>query len=187
MTITGLLIGLCLPVVAGMLGHWSAGLAKVESDDQLMRATIRLQDEIASATVLRVKMQGNQPPVLTFAGQPDGLRFVRMVSGPDGAKLQTIAFAIEDTADGVVLVRRSQPYDPAQFTGDPGPFASSVAVISGRYKMHFDYVGRDGRTASVWTGGQQMPARIELTLQPTDKRLPLPAPIELIPVAGVGG
>lgn len=187
LTITGLLIGLCLPVVAGMFGHWSAGLAKVERDDQLMRATIRLQDEIASATLLRLQKQGNQPPAITFVGEPDALRFVRIAAVPQGAELQTIAFAIEETADGAVLVRRSQPYDPGQFTGDPGPFASSVAVISGHYKMQFNYVRRDGRTDTVWTRGQELPARIELTLQPTDKRWPLPAPIVLIPVAGTGG
>jgi hypothetical protein len=187
LTITGLLVGLCLPVVAGMLGRWTSGLAKVASDDQLMRATIRLQDEIASATLLRIKTQGNHPPILTFVGQPNGLRFVRMVSVPDSAELQTIAFAIEETADGAVLVRRAQPYDPGQFTGDPGRFASSVAVISGRYRMHFDYVSRDGRKASVWTSQQEMPARIELSLQPTDNRLALPAPVGLIPVIRAGG
>lgn len=191
LTITGLLIGLCLPVAANMLGRWTSGLSRVESDDQVMRATIRLQDEIASATILKVKRQGNQPPILTFSGQPDRLQFVRMVpvsdKGQDGAELQTIALAIEETADGTVLVRRSEPYDPAQFTGDPGRFAASVAVISGRDRMHFDYVGPDGRKASVWASRQDMPARIELSLQPSDKRPPLPAPIVLIPVARGGG
>lgn len=190
LTITGLLIGLCLPVVANMLGHWSSGLAKIESDDQLMRATIRLQDEIASATLLRIKPKDSQPPVVTFVGQPDGLRFVRIVKvsdgGAGGAELQTIAFVIEETADGAVLVRRSERYDPVQFTGDSGRFAASVAVIGGHYKMHFGYVSRDGRTASVWTSRQEVPARIELSLQPTDRQSPLPAPIVLIPVARGG-
>lgn len=191
LTITGLLIGLCLPVAANMLGRWTSGLSRVESDDQVMRATIRLQEEIASATLLRIKSKDHQPAILTFMGQPDRLQFVRMVPvsgrGAGGAELQTIALAIEETADGTVLVRRSEPYDPTQFTGDPGQFAASVAVISGRFRLHFDYVGPDGRKASVWTSRPDMPARIELSLQPTDKRPPLPAPIVLVPVTRAGG
>lgn len=180
LVITGLLVGLFLPFVAQTLTRWTAGVERSERSDQVLRAAIRLQADFSAAASLDVAPRGAQQASLAFGGNSQSCWFVRAVPEGLGVVLQSITLSLDESAKGAALIRRSAPFDPDRFGRDPRALEAAVAVISGGYRMHFNYVSRDGTRTDIWTEAAELPARVELSIRSLDGRDPIQAPLSLI-------
>ncbi len=180
LAITALLVAVFVPFVSQIIGRWTTGQKVVEDADQVMRAIVRLQAEFATAERVTTPAADGTTVNLYFRGDSDAVVFAHALPGTTPpTQLETVAFTI-DAADGAtVLVRRTGDFAAEQIGADPRTLKSPNAVISGAYRMHFDYVAADGTRLPEWHARPDPPARVELTLQPAAATGPAVAPIVL--------
>lgn len=174
LAITALLAALLLPILANSLSRWSATVARAGRLDQLMRAEVSLQAELASLAALpdpAAPSSSRGPGRPFFRGEARALVFARLTAEEPGAPtLSAVSLGIEADETGEALVRRSGAPRGLGPGVDPARLGSPIAVLTGEKAMHFAYLDSEGTPSESWTDRPDLPAAIALTVVSADGR-----------------
>lgn len=170
LALTALLVALMLPILAQTLSHGSAGIARAQRLDQLMRASISLQDELAGIDPLRFFADATAEPAPWFAGDGEALIFIRRA--PGSARPEVVSLTVDQDGEGVALLRRSAAFGSVAPDVDPRALPSPNAVLTGAAALRFVYLDTDGASRSSWIGQAELPAAVQLIIHPAGRGRP---------------
>jgi general secretion pathway protein J len=109
-----------------------------------------------------------------FRGDQGRLTFV-VVEPPFPAEAgpHLVVYSIAQQGDDVLLTRERAPFEASTAELEGPPMRDSVAVIEGRYRLRFVYLGRNvggGRWLSQWSDPYSLPDLIGLEVSDLDAR-----------------
>jgi general secretion pathway protein J len=163
MALTATIIVALSTVVGQWLPNWRRGFVDLQRADLLGIGLERLVEDLSAAEYVTPSAGGT---TTLFQGDASSVMFVRSAIGPDAhPHLEIVRLAEIKEDRGLALVRTRARFAPT--TPKAIAFADPVTLIRAPLRITFSYAGPDRVWLSSWTGRQQLPEAVRISVRDT--------------------
>ena len=163
MALTATIIVALSTVVGQWLPNWRRGFVDLQRADLLGIGLERLVEDLSAAEYVTPSAGGK---TTLFQGDASSVMFVRSAIGPDAyPHLEIVRLAEVKEDRGLALVRTRARFAPT--TPKAIAFVDPVTLIRAPLRITFSYAGPDRVWLSSWTGRQQLPEAVRISVRDT--------------------
>ena len=161
MALTATIIVALSTVVGQWLPNWRRGFADLQRADLLGIGLERLVEDLSAAEYVTPSAGGK---TTLFQGDASSVMFVRSAIGPDAyPHLEIVRLAEVKEDRGLALVRTRARFAPT--TPKAIAFVDPVTLIRAPLRITFSYAGPDRVWVPSWTGRQQLPEAVRISVR----------------------
>jgi general secretion pathway protein J len=167
MALTAIIIVALSTVVGQWLPNWRRGFVDLQRADLLGIGLERLVEDLSAAEYVTPSAGGK---TTLFQGDASSVMLVRSAIGPDAhPHLEIVRLAEINEDRGLALVRTRARFAPTAPEATPKAiaFADPVTLIRAPLRITFSYAGPDRVWLSSWTGRQQLPETVRISVRDT--------------------
>ena len=167
MALTATIIVALSTVVGQWLPNWRRGFVDLQRADLLGIGLERLVEDLSAAEYVTPSAGGK---TILFQGDASSVMFVRSAIGPDAhPHLEIVRLAEIEEDRGLALVRTRARFAPTAPEATPKAiaFADPVTLIRAPLRITFSYAGPDRVWLPSWTGRQQLPEAVRISVRDT--------------------
>jgi general secretion pathway protein J len=163
MALTATIIVALSTVVGQWLPNWRRGFVDLQRADLLGIGLERLVEDLSAAEYVTPSAGGK---TTLFQGDASSVMFVRSAIGPDAyPHLEIVRLAEIKEDRGLALVRTRARFAPT--TPKAIAFVDPVTLIRAPLRITFSYAGPDRVWVPSWTGRQQLPEAVRISVRDT--------------------
>ena len=163
MALTATIIVALSTVVGQWLPNWRRGFVDLQRADLLGIGLERLVEDLSAAEYVTPSAGGK---TTLFQGDASSVMFVRSAIGPDAyPHLEIVRLAEVKEDRGLALVRTRARFAPT--TPKAIAFVDPVTLIRAPLRITFSYAGPDRVWVPSWTGRQQLPEAVRISVRDT--------------------
>jgi general secretion pathway protein J len=163
MALTAIIIVALSTVVGQWLPNWRRGFVDLQRADLLGIGLERLVEDLSAAEYVTPSAGGK---TTLFQGDASSVMLVRSAIGPDAhPHLEIVRLAEINEDRGLALVRTRARFAPT--TPKAIAFADPVTLIRAPLRITFSYAGPDRVWLPSWTGRQQLPEAVRISVRDT--------------------
>jgi general secretion pathway protein J len=161
MALTAIIIVALSTVVGQWLPNWRRGFVDLQRADLLGIGLERLVEDLSAAEYVTPSAGGK---TTLFQGDASSVMFVRSAIGPDAyPHLEIVRLAEVKEDRGLALVRTRARFAPT--TPKAIAFVDPVTLIRAPLRITFSYAGPDRVWVPSWTGRQQLPEAVRISVR----------------------
>jgi general secretion pathway protein J len=161
MALTATIIVALSTVVGQWLPNWRRGFVDLQRADLLGIGLERLVEDLSAAEYVTPSAGGK---TTLFQGDASSVMFVRSAIGPDAyPHLEIVRLAEVKEDRGLALVRTRARFAPT--TPKAIAFVDPVTLIRAPLRITFSYAGPDRVWVPSWTGRQQLPEAVRISVR----------------------
>jgi general secretion pathway protein J len=161
MALTATIIVALSTVVGQWLPNWRRGFVDLQRADLLGIGLERLVEDLSAAEYVTPSAGGK---TTLFQGDASSVMFVRSAIGPDAyPHLEIVRLAEIKEDRGLALVRTRARFAPT--TPKAIAFVDPVTLIRAPLRITFSYAGPDRVWVPSWTGRQQLPEAVRISVR----------------------
>ena len=161
MALTAIIIVALSTVVGQWLPNWRRGFADLQRADLLGIGLERLVEDLSAAEYVTPSAGGK---TTLFQGDASSVMLVRSAIGPDAhPHLEIVRLAEINEDRGLALVRTRARFAPTMPKAIA--FVDPVTLIRAPLRITFSYAGPDRVWVPSWTGRQQLPEAVRISVR----------------------